>query len=173
MIMKSKKSLFSLVTGFVSWSAIIVFGLLIGLTFLSNFNFGKYRTFIIQSGSMEPSIMTGDVIIIKSERNYFKNDVVTFKGNKGRVATHRIVDIEDNQDKREFITKGDANRDEDNDKINIDQILGKVILTIPKFGYIISFGRSRLGIGLLLVIPGGLILIDEIKNIKSNLKSES
>ena len=124
---------------------------------------------LVQSGSMEPSIMTGDVIIIRQDKWYQKGDVVTFNdGNKGRV-THRIVEA----DKDSFVTKGDANRSSDNNNINFTQILGKVILVLPKLGYLVVFSKSLLGMIIMIIIPGIIITADELFKIKKiKMKSD-
>lgn len=151
----------------ISWGLLIGFALLMGLTAMSNFSLlGKYRSFLVQSGSMEPSIMTGDIIITKTFDQYKNNDVITFEDDQQRRVTHRIID---NQDNNQIITKGDANRSQDNKNINKNQIIGKVILVIPKLGYIVSFSKSLLGFLIFIIVPGILIIIDESVKIKKEI----
>lgn len=147
---------------------------LIGITLLaiyilsSNFNIlGGYRPFLVQSGSMEPSIMTGDVVVIKNMSSYVINDVITFNTNSSRIVTHRIVHVEN----RKYSTKGDANRTGDEDIITDNQIIGKVVLVIPKLGYLVSFVKSRSGLIFLLVIPAIIFILDELVKINKNAKT--
>jgi len=148
----------------ISWGLLIGFMVMMALTAMSNSSIlGKYRSFLVQSGSMEPSIMTGDIIIIKSSPQYIKNDVVTFEDDQQRRVTHRIIDI---QSDNIFITKGDANRSSDRENIAKNQILGKVTLVIPKLGYLVSFCKSLPGFLLFIIIPGVLIIASESIKIK-------
>jgi len=129
--------------------------------------FSGYRSFLVQSGSMEPAIMTGDIILIHSQDNYFKNDTITFHGSEGRTVTHRIAEITQNNGKQFFTTKGDANRSEDEDSITQDKIIGKVTLVIPKLGYLVAFSKSLPGLIILALIPAVLFILDELLKVKN------
>ncbi|MDR0979119.1 MAG: signal peptidase I [Lachnospiraceae bacterium] len=57
-------------------------------------NIFGYKMFIILSGSMEPTIKTGDVIISKSQETISNGDIITFQDKKsGNRTTHRVVEI--------------------------------------------------------------------------------
>ena len=98
-------------------------------------NIFGYKSYIIKTNSMEPTIKINDVVITKKvEKQDLKiGDVITFL-KKGEVITHRITQIEDNS---KYTTKGDNNNIEDTFKINYDDIEGKHILTIPYLGAIV------------------------------------
>ncbi len=133
----------------------------------SNFNiFGGYRPFLVQSGSMEPAIMTGDIIVVKNQPDYEINDVITFSNNSGRIVTHRIVAVDRNK-LQKFNTKGDANRSGDEDAISDNQVIGKVKLVIPRLGYLVAFSKSRLGLIMLLLIPAIIFISDELLKVKN------
>ena len=84
-----------LVLSLINWLVILFITVLAVYLIGSRFSvFGGYRSFIVQSGSMEPSIMIGDIIIVRSETQYSLNDVVTFTNSAGLVVTHRIVEIQ-------------------------------------------------------------------------------
>lgn len=161
--------LFRTLLELVKW-CLTIFITLIAFYFLSsNLNiFGSYRSFVVQSGSMEPAISTGDIIITKSQNVYNTGDIITFD-NKGLV-THRIIAAE--KESEEFHTKGDANRTNDEDKIAPEQIVGKVIMTIPRLGYLMSFAKTFNGLMLLVLIPASLYIIDELLNIIKNAKQK-
>ena len=98
-----------------------------------------YKAYIITTDSMKPSINSGDVSIVRNtkEDNIETGDVITFKqGDK--VITHRITNIEEQDGKKVYTTKGDNNNLEDDEKVEYSQIEGKNVLTIPKLGYIIN-----------------------------------
>lgn len=151
---------------FLIFLAVLI--LLISLTLVPQINtLFNYQFFLVQSGSMEPSIITGDVIIVKPSHTYHQNDVVTFVDYNQRVVTHRIIEIQEKNNGLNLITKGDANRVQDNAQITPNQIIGKVVLTLPRLGYLITFGRSKLGLILLVIIPAALIIYGESRKLVS------
>ncbi len=97
---------------------------------------------IVASGSMEPTLAWGDLVVVHHQKNYEVSDIITFKQSGDvRPTTHRIVSI----DKQTILTQGDANDSRDA-PIAKNQIFGKAILTIPYVGYFIQFVSSPLGI---------------------------
>lgn len=105
--------------------------------------------------------MTGDVIFVKRYMEYNIGDIITFEDDKARKVTHRISAIYPDSDSK-FITKGDANRTEDNSVVDFNNIVGKVIYTVPGLGYFIVFGKKPVGIIIFILIPCVLIVFDEI-----------
>ncbi len=153
-----------------SWIFIAFFAGLVILTTISNTNIsGGVRSFLVQSGSMEPSIMTGDIVLINSQPQYSKNDVITFKDTQNRVITHRIVNIENDK----ISTKGDANRTSDPETINSKMILGKVIFVIPKIGFLVNFSKTLPGVILLIIVPCLILVSDEIFKLIRNISSKN
>jgi len=124
---------------------------------------GNYKSYVIQSGSMENTIMTGDIILIKSMPQYNKYDVITFKEGGERIVTHRIIQVNEAEaGKSDFVTKGDANRSIDNDVVTQEQILGKVMFVVPKVGFLVAFAKSPFGLIILILIPSALLIIDRL-----------
>lgn len=109
--------------------------------------------------------MTGDLILVKNQEHYEKNQVITFQDKTRRVVTHRIIGIEVKGEGVYYQTKGDANRSGDQASVSEKDIVGSVISVIPKLGYLVSFIKSRLGMLLLIIIPGLIIIISELRNI--------
>lgn len=124
-----------------------------------------FHPYLVQSGSMEPSIMTGDVILVRNQDHYEKNQVITFQDKSRRVVTHRIVGMEIQNDGIYYQTKGDANRSGDQASVSEKEVVGAVVSVVPKLGYVVSFIKSRWGILLLIVIPGILVIFSELWNI--------
>ncbi len=111
---------------------------------------------------MEPSIMTGDIIVIHQIEKYIKNDVVTFQNEESRIITHRIVEITNKSGDTFFVTKGDANRSEDEGVVSASNILGKVIYVIPKLGFLVAFSKSLPGLIMLVAVPALALIISEV-----------
>ncbi len=128
----------------------------------------------VQSGSMEPTISTGSLVLVKPVSNYQKGDIITFKAEKDKnvtntqyTTTHRIYEIKTVNGNPEYVTKGDANKTPDFITTKTDLIVGKVQLHVPFVGYVISFAKTQNGFILLIVVPATLIIFSEILNIKN------
>ena len=97
-----------------------------------------YRAYVITTNSMEPTINVGDIIIVSGiEKDKIKTDkIVTFEQNN-QIITHRIVGIEETEKGSKYVTKGDNNLTKDTEEISYEQILGTIVLKIPRIGNII------------------------------------
>lgn len=107
----------------------------------------NYKT--VLTGSMEPAIPVGSIVITKEQSSYEIEDIISFQ-EEGAIITHRIISI----DRERYITKGDANNVADTEEVQQKQILGKVILTIPLLGYLVMWLMSPVGIISLFMIIG-------------------
>lgn len=133
------------------------------------------NAYIIISPSMVPTIKVEDAIVIfREEPKKLKiGDIITFTSSdprySGLTITHRIVGIEKSKDGNLlFRTKGDNNNSEDTALVPSDNIFGRVILKIPKIGYIQYVLTQGYGWLLLVVIPClGIVIYDIIKLVKS------
>lgn len=126
---------------------------------------------IVKSGSMEPSIMTGAVVVIREEPSYQLGDVITFSEANGKVpTTHRIIGTEEVNGKDYFVTKGDANEERDINPVYPQNVIGKVVFSAPYLGYVFDFARQPLGFSLLIGVPAVLLIIDELAKIWAEVK---
>jgi signal peptidase I len=123
---------------------------------------GLYATYSVMSGSMEPAIRTGAIVLVAPEdpTNIHVGDVVAVTSDQPPYPsiTHRVTRIIQTSHGPEFKTKGDANLLEDPWQFGYNGPAGKVRLAIPLLGYALAFSGSaaaRLGlagcIALLLV----------------------
>ncbi|MCX6728648.1 MAG: signal peptidase I [Candidatus Saccharibacteria bacterium] len=148
--------------------AIIVSAIFIIITSINIFGF---QSFIVKSGSMEPKIHTGSVVVDHSSTNYQTSDVITFKvtGTKDTV-THRIVKVNQKSGITSYRVKGDANATPDPDPVLKTNVVGRVLFSVPFLGYLISFIRSIPGLIIFIAIPTLIIISEEIGNIKTEVK---
>jgi signal peptidase len=151
------------ITKTVFWSAIIVASIFIILTSLNIFGL---QMFVVKSGSMEPSIHTGSVVIDQKADKYGVGDVITFRTMENDdTITHRVY----KQDGKYFTTKGDANQAIDSVRVLDANIIGKVWFSIPFVGYLITFIRTLPGLIIFILIPAVIIVAEEISNIKTEV----
>ncbi|MDO5557364.1 MAG: signal peptidase I [Clostridia bacterium] len=133
-------------------------------------DFLGYKPFIVLSGSMEPTIKVGDVVVVKKYDDYSnlkQGDVVAFKEEKS-VVTHRIVAINDEDGQRHYTTKGDSNNIDDNFSVTPDKIEGKYVLRIGKLGNLAMYIQTPVGGALFISIPFIIfILYDIVKKTRS------
>jgi signal peptidase len=128
---------------------------------------GSVKARIVLTGSMEPAISAGDVIITTpiTRKAPQIDDVIAyqakrFNGENVAVFSHRIIDgdIENG-----FIVKGDANKSPDPQKPKAEDILGVVFFVIPFIGNLLT----PKALFLLLPCAFGLWLImDAMKNVE-------
>ena len=135
----------------------------------------KLNIYTIIGKSMEPTLFENDIIIIKKQSNYKLNDIITFtytdENYNNIIITHRIINLKEENNKIFFITQGDNNKFKDNILIENNKVTGKLILKLPKFGYIKDFILNNLVIFLITFISLFIIvLVDTIKTIKQNKK---
>lgn len=100
-----------------------------------------YRPFTVISGSMEPGIQIGDLVIVDmGNKDVKRGDVVAYAF-KGRVVVHRVVEAQEGI----YVTKGDALDEPDSWIVSKEMILGKVVYTVPKLGLISIYFWRLLG----------------------------
>jgi signal peptidase len=149
--------------------AVLALALLFAGTKASPFG---YEVKVVMSGSMEPVIKTGGIVVIAPQSSYNVGDIITFGPDteKQIPVTHRVVEKTGNGRTAIFHTKGDANEERDQSETKGSQVIGKVLFTLPYIGYVIEFARTPLGFALLIGIPALLIILDELANIVWEIK---
>lgn len=129
---------------------------------------GADQSYVVQSGSMEPTLPVGAVIFVDTDASagdIEEGDIITFtQGRSTRTTTHRVHEKHtatvDGQTSVRFTTKGDANENVDPDPVYSDQIVGEVMFSIPYLGRVIALGGTTVGWALLVVVPVTLLLMD-------------
>ena len=107
-----------------------------------------YAVLEVVSGSMEPNIHIGDMIVINTKnKEYRVNDIITFYDVNGAFVTHRIIYI----DKDGILTKGDNNNAED-EKITKDKVVGKYVFKITGAGKIMAAFKTPFVMVMVMVI---------------------
>ncbi len=168
-ILKILKKILSFLSGFILIFATVTFAYVI----LSSTKdqvvniFGKSILRIV-TGSMEPTILTGDYIIIDREDTTTLQigDIISFYSEeeniKGLIVTHRIIDINENG---EYVTKGDANNVTDIKNVRKSQIIGKYKKKARIFRWANSFMDKKKIILLIIMIAFILIAIYELTSV--------
>jgi signal peptidase len=135
---------------------------------------GNYRVLTVLSGSMEPTIHVGSIVVIAPAKDYKTGDVITF-GEIGQAKvpiTHRINDVKTEDGQPVFITKGDANNAPDTNEAPYSSVDGKVLFSVPLLGYALFFLKKPIGFVAVIIIPAGLVIFEEIKKIRREMDQD-
>ncbi len=129
-----------------------------------------YKPMIVLSGSMESSIKTGDLVIVKMvDENVLKvNDIIAFRNETNTVTTHRIVEIVEEDGETCFRTKGDNNNIEDANLVKPSAVEGVYVAKINGLGNFLMFIQQPIGLAimLLIVLVIGLIWLYIVNSIE-------
>jgi signal peptidase I len=126
------------------------------------------RPLTVLSGSMEPALMTGDVIVVRETAPLAvaPGDVVTYREPGGRrLITHRVRHMRLQDGSVHFVTKGDANKPVERWRIPPDRTLRRVVYRVPLLGYGLNLFRTKLGLALLVGVPLLLLAVVELWSI--------
>ena len=148
---------------------IAIVGALAGIYFLDDYN-----AYVVKSDSMQPTIKSGDMVIIGSPGSLFTEslapgEIITFERNKNLV-THRIVSIEGDT----IYTKGDGQEEADPWSVSrFFDVKGSYIFHIPYIGLVSNFIKTKTGWFLCVILPAacllGFIIKDIVKEVRQRL----
>ena len=111
-----------------------------------------YSVLEVVSGSMEPTLQVGDLIVIQTKHyQYQENDIVTFYDVNHSFVTHRIISLEKDQ----MITKGDNNNTND-EATATKNIVGKYLFKISGLGSVLTAFKNPL-VSLMILVIGILV----------------
>lgn len=143
---------------------------------------GASQGYVVLSGSMEPVMSPGDVVIVESvdPAQIEEGDIITFGGGGGATpTTHRVIGVTERDGTLSFETKGDNNDDADSARVTPGEVQGKVMsvgghpFVIPLIGYVIQFAGTQTGFFALFAVPLVLFVANEIWNVVASSRSES
>ena len=136
-----------------------------------------YRLFAVATGSMVPDYNINDVLAIKEvNHNEIKvGDDIAYLGKKqdvsGKIVTHRIIDIEEKNGKKTYLTKG-INNDVEDPTIGDNQIYGKVVGKVPVVTQINHIVKNQYGFFFLIFLPLVIVIFLEIADTVTEMKQD-
>lgn len=127
------------------------------------------RSAVVASGSMEPALRTGDVVVVLpvAPADAALGSVVVFADPEhgGRSVSHRLVDRRREGGGWTMTTRGDANTGTESWHVGDDGTLGRVVLRVPLLGRALaSLPDHPLGLPVVLV-PAVVLLAVELTSI--------
>lgn len=119
------------------------------------------QLFSVLSGSMEPAIGTGDIVVEStiSPLEARVGDVVTFRDphDTRRLVTHRVRHVKLSGQRVHFTTKGDANNAVERWTVAAGGSIGRVEYRLPKLGYVSARLRLADSRFLFVLVPALLL----------------
>jgi len=127
-----------------------------------------WRVDAVLSGSMEPELMTGSLVVTRfiEPEAVVVGDIITFRptNNGENMITHRVIGIGQSSSLY-FETKGDANEDPDPFIVPARNLVGKISFHASYWGYATEFLKTPLGFIFAVVIPGAILIALYIINV--------
>ena len=148
-----------------------------------------YSMFRVVTPSMEPTIPTGALIISQKTdiESVAVGDIICFSSlesyMRGRIVTHRVVEVKTVEGKINLLTRGDANNSVDGYYVTEDNLIGKMIFCTEKDNFFVKayeFITHKNAFFLVILLPlllvavilirrGILTLNDEIGRLKQQI----
>lgn len=124
---------------------------------------GGYCPLIVLSGSMEPDIKSGDLIICKQidSEQVKVGDVIAFfdpESSSNSVLTHRVVELVEEDGALSYKTKGDANNTADRELVPSDKLVGLYQFKLSGVGNIAMFMQTPVGLIICVLLPLALLI---------------
>lgn len=190
-VVPKKEPLTKFIFGVISY-AFFIWLLLIGITLLvyvldikiraakGDTSSPAFNAYVVLTGSMLPDIQVNDVVITKKvdAEDLEVGDIITFVSADSRfnnaIITHRIIkkNPANKASGITFQTKGDNNNVADSALVPEANIFGKVILKIPKLGYLQEFLASQGGWIIVILIPCLTVISYDIVKIAKGVKKK-
>ena len=142
-----------------------------------NKSIGGYRIFTILTGSMKGVYDINDVVLVKAvdKKTLKVGDDLAYLGEKdsykGKIVTHRIINIENKNNQMIIHTKGVSNILED-PVITNNKIYGKVESKLTFISLINKTIKNKYGFFFLIFVPLVLVIFLEIADTITDQKLE-
>ena len=105
------------------------------------------RPLTVLSGSMEPTLGTGDVTVVQriAPLEARPGDIVTFRdpANQDRLVTHRVRSMRVRAGSVAFVTRGDANNVSERWAVSRNGEISRVVYRIPELGRLLVLARTN------------------------------
>lgn len=190
-MVKKKVPLTKFIVGVISY-AFFIFLVLILVTLLAyvldikiraakgDYSAPKFNAYVVLTGSMLPEIQVKDVVVTKKvDADALKvGDIITFASSDSRftgtIITHRILKKNQDADGNiTFQTKGDNNNVADSALVQPNNIYGKVIVKIPKLGYLQDFLATQGGWIIVILLPCVTVISYDVVKLAKGIKNKN
>ena len=121
---------------------------------------------IVSGDSMSPTFANGDLVVTMEQDPYRAGDVVVYEVPRGQTGegahvVHRIVG---GTARTGFAVRGDGKNADDPWRPTADDVVGKVVMTVPNAGTVLLFLRTGMGLALLAGLATALIALAALRD---------
>lgn len=164
---------------------VICLSVIIQVTTNGYVQFGGYSLFRVVTGSMEPELPVGSLLVCKETpmEQIQMGDIVCFRSLNpkmlGKVITHRVIAIQNAQDGSLLLeTKGDANLTADSEFVSQNNLIGKVNHSAKDdniMASVVDVMTDKIGFLILILFPtlliAGFILRSCMMNMRRDIET--
>ncbi len=108
-----------------------------------------FKSVVVLTDSMEPMISPFSLVIVSPESDIRIGDVILYEvefSKKKYKVLHRVIDIKEKKGQIVYITKGDNRRYADAWYVSRENIIGKLLFSLPYVGYVSYYGAHLLSL---------------------------
>ena len=133
----------------------------------NSINLAGFSIYTVVTESMYPKYKVYDMILVKSvdTKSIKVHDDVVYRGEKsdfqGKIVTHRVEDITEDNGVLTFTTKG-INNDIEDPLVNENQIMGKVVHKLLLLSLISKVINNTYGFYFLIFVPLVVVIFLEV-----------
>jgi signal peptidase len=131
------------------------------------------RSFVVLTGSMQPTVPVGSVVYALPDWYYYPGDIIAFKNRADVIVTHRVVQKIYKTDGIYLQTRGDANNSADSELVPINKVIGKSQFSLPYLGRFSGFLKTPTGFLALIVLPALVIIGSELWSIMKEVEKNT
>lgn len=125
------------------------------------------KAYAVATPSMEDELFEGDMVFVRETDKYLEGDIITAKLSNGSLFTHRVYRVD--EENRLIYTMGDNNPKPDPQPTSFDDVVGKVVFSVPQLGNLsLKFNATNV----ILVLAGALVLLMAARFIVFRIKSK-
>lgn len=125
------------------------------------------KAFAVATPSMEDELFEGDMVFVREVGEYLEGDIITAKLSNGSLFTHRVYNVDEGN--RLVYTIGDNNPQPDPQPTSFDDIVGKVVFSVPMLGNLsLKFNATNI----MLVLAGVLVALTIVRFIVFRIKTK-
>jgi signal peptidase len=132
-----------------------------------------WETVVILTGSMEPVLDAGGIAYVDTTVDTAmlgEGDIVTFRRFDRAVVTHRIIGRVQDSSGLAYQTKGDANGAPDQQLVRPADVMGRVVVYVPKVGAWSQWLQEGANFQLLLGPVAAAVVLNELWSIATRLR---
>ena len=108
-----------------------------------------FKSVVVLTDSMEPMISPFSLVIVSPESDIKIGDVILYEvelSKKKYKVLHRVIDIKEKKGQIVYMTKGDNRRYVDAWYVSRENIIGKLLISVPYVGYVSYYGIHLLSL---------------------------